>query len=127
MRNALLCSVFVVTGLLMSLNVPNAIPADEGQTPAGQHEQMTPPVQHDGDGKPLPMCGCCGPHARCVLGVLKFVLLVWLVCNILLASWIFADIRKLGQGHGIFVALALLAGFPAAILYAIVRIGDRKA
>jgi hypothetical protein len=51
---------------------------------------------------------------------------VWLVCNVLLASWIFTDIRKQGQGHGIFIALALLAGFPAAILYAVVRIGDKK-
>jgi hypothetical protein len=36
------------------------------------------------------------------------------------------DIRKLGQGNGIFIILALLAGFPAAILYALVRIGDKK-
>jgi hypothetical protein len=43
-----------------------------------------------------------------------------------LASWIFTDIRKSGQGHGIFIVLALLAGFPTAILYALVRIGDKK-
>ena len=52
--------------------------------------------------------------------------MVWLICNVLLASWIFTDIRKQGQGHGIFIVLALLAGFPAAILYAVVRIGDKK-
>ena len=46
--------------------------------------------------------------------------------NILLAVWIFTDIRKRGEGHGIFVALALLAGVPTAIIYALVRIGDKK-
>ena len=54
------------------------------------------------------------------------LVVVWLVCNVLLAAWIFTDIRKQGQGHGIFIALALLAGFPTAILYALVRIGDKK-
>jgi len=42
------------------------------------------------------------------------------------AIWIFTDIRKRGEGHGIFVALALLAGIPTAIIYALVRIGDKK-
>lgn len=46
--------------------------------------------------------------------------------NILLAVWIFTDIRKRGDGHGIFVALALVAGIPTAIIYALVRIGDKK-
>ena len=46
--------------------------------------------------------------------------------NILLAVWIFTDIRKRGEGHGIFVALALVAGIPTAIIYALVRIGDKK-
>jgi len=58
--------------------------------------------------------------------MLKCALLVLFVCHILLAGWIYTDIRKLGQGNGIFIILALLAGFPAAILYALVRIGDKK-
>ena len=53
-------------------------------------------------------------------------LLVAVVFNILLAVWIFTDIRKRGEGSGIFIALALLAGIPAAIIYALVRIGDKK-
>ena len=46
---------------------------------------------------------------------------------ILLAIWICTDIRKRGEGSGIFIALALLAGVPAAIIYTLVRIGDKKA
>jgi len=52
--------------------------------------------------------------------------LIGLIFNILLAIWIYTDIRKRGEGSGIFIALALFAGIPAAIIYSIVRIGDKK-
>ena len=42
----------------------------------------------------------------------------------MLASWVFTDIRKRGEGSGVFIALALLAGIPAAIIYSLVRLGD---
>jgi hypothetical protein len=94
---------------------------------------MTPPLQHpETECKPMPMghVPWAGNEARakirCVVAIFRTLVVVWLICNVLLASWIFTDIRKLGQGHGIFAALALLAGFPAAILYALVRIGDKK-
>jgi len=51
----------------------------------------------------------------------------WILCNILLAIWIFGDIRKRGQGPAVFVALALIAGIPAAVIYALVRLGDGQA
>lgn len=60
-------------------------------------------------------------------GLIGLMLLAGIVCNILLSVWIFTDIRKRGEGSGIFVALALVAGIPAAIIYSIVRIGDKKA
>lgn len=73
------------------------------------------------------------PHApvgaenhRDLGGVVRLMLLVGILCNILLSVWIFTDIRKRGEGSGIFIALALVAGIPAAIIYALVRIGDRK-
>ena len=66
-----------------------------------------------------PMC----PAARCFL---RAVLLVLAVIHVLLASWVYTDIRKRGEGHGIFIVLALLGGIPATILYALVRIGDKK-
>jgi len=52
--------------------------------------------------------------------------MVALVFNILAAIWIYTDIRKRGEGPGIFIALALIAGIPAALIYAVVRIGDKK-
>lgn len=57
--------------------------------------------------------------------LLVLVALACMVCNILLAVWIATDIRKRGEGSGIFIALAILAGIPAAIIYSLARIGDR--
>jgi len=79
-------------------------------------------------GAPAPL----GPHpepakvCKDIAGLVKLLFLVAIVFNILLAVWIYADIRKRGEGSGIFIALALLAGVPAAIIYSLVRIGDRK-
>jgi len=56
---------------------------------------------------------------------LHVLILVAIVCNILLAVWIYTDIRKRGEGSGIFVAVALVAGIPAAIIYSLVRVGDK--
>lgn len=53
--------------------------------------------------------------------------LIGVICNILLAIWIYTDIRKRNEGSGIFVAMALVAGIPAAIIYALTRLGDKKA
>ena len=64
---------------------------------------------------------------RDIGGLVALVLLGGILCNILLAIWIFTDIRKRGEGPGIFIALALVAGIPTAIIYSLVRIGDRKA
>jgi hypothetical protein len=58
--------------------------------------------------------------------VAKVGLVAMFACHILLAVWIFLDIRKRGEGNGIFIALALLAGFCGAILYALVRLADMK-
>lgn len=60
-------------------------------------------------------------------GMLRLMVLVCIVCNILIAIWIYSDIRKRGEGPGIFIALALVAGIPAAIIYSLVRIADRVA
>ena len=49
-----------------------------------------------------------------------------IVCHVLLALWVLLDIRKRKEGNPIFVLLVLFAGFPAAVVYAITRIGDRK-
>ena len=95
-----------------------------------------------GLGQPMPPGGApamalapvpAGPPApdnslrKKIADMLGLCFLIAVVFNILAAIWIFTDIRKRGEGPGIFVALALLAGIPTAIIYAIVRIGDKKA
>lgn len=112
------------------------------QPPQQPQQQMAPPLGGppgppgpmpafgpQGAGVPMPPLGWRGPEAqgvrRDVGGLLRLLVLVCILCNILVAVWIFTDIRKRGEGSGIFIALALLAGIPAAIIYALVRIGDR--
>ncbi|MGD0058422.1 MAG: hypothetical protein ABSD58_03300 [Verrucomicrobiia bacterium] len=134
MRNTVLCVALAVVGWMVCGNSRVAFAQEGTEHQATQHDEGTPPpLQHpDGAGRPMPVVRVLWPgndmksEIRCVVGIFRAILVVWLVCNVLLASWIFTDIRKLGQGHGIFIALALLAGFPAAILYAVVRIGDKK-
>jgi hypothetical protein len=84
--------------------------------------------------RPMPAVGPAGepiaPAAAKALqdicGLLRLCVLVGIIFNILLAVWIFTDIRKRGEGSGIFIVLALLAGIPAALIYALTRIGDKK-
>ncbi len=61
-----------------------------------------------------------------IAGMLHLCFLIGIIFNVLTAMWIFSDIRKRGEGSGVFVALALLAGAPAAVIYCLARIGDRK-
>jgi hypothetical protein len=85
-----------------------------GGSPAmGVPEPGAPPLHPPQGGKDL--------H-----GLVALFLLVALVFNILAAVWIYTDIRRRSEGPAIFIAMALIAGVPAAIIYALVRIGDRK-
>jgi hypothetical protein len=83
---------------------PMAMPLPEGPVPAPAREKAI----------------------RDIGGLVALALLGCILCNILLAIWIFTDIRKRGEGPGIFIALALVAGIPTAIIYSLVRIGDKK-
>jgi Flp pilus assembly protein TadB len=56
--------------------------------------------------------------------VLLFVLLI---VHILLAVWVYQDIRKRNTGSGIWIVVALLAGLFGTLVYAMVRLGDAKA
>jgi hypothetical protein len=56
-----------------------------------------------------------GPHP---------LLLLVLVVNILVAVWVFQDIRQRNCGSGIWIAIALLTGLLGALVYAVVRVGD---
>lgn len=109
----------------------------------GRQDSRPPMGLPDGAGmaQPMPPAGApalasvpppAGPSAglaqlhRDIARIVKALALVGLVLNILLAVWIYRDIRRRGEGSGIFVALALLAGVPAAIIYTLDRIGDKK-
>ncbi len=82
-----------------------------------QRDRMQPQQQwparkqmHKGGHKPL-----CG-----------LLMVMCLVVNILVAIWVFQDIRTRGTGSGIWIVIALLAGLLGALVYAVVRIGDIK-
>ena len=118
-----LCLVVAVASLNLAGSLPAVLAAeDDDKEQRGQVMPPRGPMERDRAAMmcpaPSPMCR----HAHCVL---KCLLSVLIVVHVLLAVWVFTDIRKRGEGHGIFIVLALLAGLPAAILYALVRIGDK--
>ncbi len=87
--------------------------------------QLPPP---GAPGAPLPAHNPqAAKAAKGLHDLIGLLCLIGFICNILLAIWIYTDIRKRNEGSGIFVAMALIAGIPAAIIYALTRIGDKKA
>lgn len=52
------------------------------------------------------------------------LLLLCLVVHILVAIWVYRDIRERNSGSGIWIVLALLTGLLGVLVYAIVRLGD---
>jgi hypothetical protein len=120
-----LCLAVVVTGLAFAGTARAAGPDDE------LHEHGGPPPGQGQMAEHLaPIRVTMSPAMEGVfwhaMKVAKMSLLAIFTCHILLAVWVFLDIRKRGEGHGIFIALALLAGFCGAILYALVRLADAK-
>jgi len=59
-------------------------------------------------------------------GVLGLILLICVTVHILLAVWVYMDIRQLNCGSGIWIVIAILTGLPGALVYAVVRIGDSR-
>jgi len=57
---------------------------------------------------------------------LGILLLICAVIHILVAIWVYMDIRQLNRGSGIWIVIALLAGLLGALVYAIVRLGDGR-
>jgi hypothetical protein len=95
-----------------SMGRPMTAPGPEG---------MTLPMRG-----PRPSASANGKIMHRIGEMLRVMFVVGILCNILLTVWIFGDIRKRGEGSGLFVVLALFAGIPAAIIYSLVRLGDRK-
>jgi len=52
------------------------------------------------------------------------LLFLVVVVHILVAIWVYQDIRKRNTGSGIWIVIALVAGLLGALVYAVVRIGD---
>jgi Flp pilus assembly protein TadB len=65
----------------------------------------------------------CGP---CQKGCMVPFLIVCFVIHILVAVWIYQDIRARNCGSGIWIVVGLLAGLLGALVYAVVRLGDNK-
>ena len=68
------------------------------------------------------------PHGKaglllCVL-VHAAILAVIALVHLLLAIWVYLDIRKRNAGSGIWIIVTLLVGFFGVLPYAIVRMGD---
>lgn len=52
------------------------------------------------------------------------ILIVCFIINILMAIWVYTDIRQRNSGSGIWIVIALLAGLFGVLAYALVRLGD---
>jgi len=109
-----------------------AAPQRQGPMPGSGSEGIRPSMPAPEANPPmvgtLPPPGANPPIVVSIhrLGdLVRLIALGFIVCNILLAIWIYTDIRKRGEGPAIFIALAVVAGIPAAIIYSLVRIGDK--
>jgi len=54
------------------------------------------------------------------------VCLLLVIVHILMAIWVYQDVRRKNNGNGIWIVITLLAGFFGAAVYALIRIGDGK-
>ena len=54
------------------------------------------------------------------------ILLICAIVHILVAVWVYTDIRQLNRGSGIWIVIALLTGLLGALVYAVVRLGDGR-
>jgi hypothetical protein len=52
--------------------------------------------------------------------------LICLLIHILLAVWVYQDIRKRGRGSGIWIVVVLLTGLCGTLVYALVRLRDTE-
>ena len=66
-----------------------------------------------------------GHHSR-KIHCAAFMFICFIV-HILLAIWVYGDIRRRNTGSGIWIIITLLTGLLGALVYAIVRLGDKPA
>lgn len=68
--------------------------------------------------------GCPMMQRKKAAGFCAFMFGIMLVVHILVAIWVYNDIRKRNSGSGIWIVIALLTGLFGTAVYALVRIGD---
>lgn len=68
--------------------------------------------------------GGCPMAAKKCRDAAGLFMLVMLVVHILLAIWVYQDIRKRNSESGIWIIIALLTGLLGTAVYAIVRLGE---
>ena len=72
-------------------------------------------------------CGMMRPgHRGPPVHLIGLVMLVCGLIHILLAIWVYQDLRKRNAGSGIWIVITLLAGICGAVPYILTRIGDQK-
>jgi len=54
------------------------------------------------------------------------LLIVFFIVHILMAVWVYKDIRERNRGSGIWIVIALLTGLFGVLAYAVVRLGDTR-
>ncbi|MBM3860592.1 MAG: hypothetical protein FJ395_13205 [Verrucomicrobia bacterium] len=95
--------------------------------PDGPRGPLCPPAMQAS--RPMPPSGPACPvtprHMQKIGCAVRTLIFLAIVVNIILAVWVYSDTRKQSESRGIFIVLVLLAGLPAAILYALIRLGDR--
>ena len=64
-----------------------------------------------------------GHHRK---GAMLPFLIVCFVVHILVAVWVYKDIRRRNSGSGIWIVVALLTGLLGVLVYAIVRLGNTR-
>ena len=97
-------------------------PSPNGAPVPVQMQKQMPPQQGPGGVYPDHPWGSPGMRQRHLCGMF---LVLCLVMHVLLAGWVYQDLRQRQTGSGIWIVLVLLAGFLAALVYAVVRIGDK--
>ena len=65
-----------------------------------------------------------GAEAHPEEGGAALLLVICAVVHVLVAVWIYQDLRHRNAGSGLWIVLGLLAGLLAALVYAVVRLGD---
>ncbi|MCE9614702.1 MAG: hypothetical protein K8T26_10530 [Lentisphaerae bacterium] len=68
-----------------------------------------------------PACRTCPDKGGCAL-----LLLACAITHLLLAIWVYQDVRRRNVGSGIWIVVTLITGLLGAFVYALVRIGDSR-